>query len=74
MRNGVGGRVQLDCTVQGNLGVACTIASETPANMGFGRAALGAVDAYRAQPNLSDGSSAVGANARLVTNFQPPAE
>jgi protein TonB len=73
-RAGVGGRVQLDCTVQGNLAVACAIATETPAGMGFGAAALSASTAYRAQPNLSNGVSAIGAHARIGMNFQPPSE
>ncbi len=73
-RAGVGGRVQLDCTVQGNLTVACAIASETPAGMGFGGAALSASTAYRAQPTLSNGVSAIGARARIGMNFQPPSE
>ena len=73
-RAGVGGRVQLDCTVQGNLAVACAIATETPAGMGFGAAALSASTAYRAQPNLSNGVSSIGARARIGMNFQPPSE
>ncbi len=72
IRQGVGGRVQLDCTVQANLSVACGIASETPIGMGFGRAALSASSSYRAQPTLGDGASAVGARARIAMNFQAP--
>ncbi len=70
LRANVGGRVQLDCTVLQNFSVACSVASETPANMGFGRAALSAASSYRAQAWRSDGSSAVGARTRIVINFQ----
>lgn len=72
LREGVGGRVQLDCTVQTNLAVACAIVSETPAGIGFGRAALSAATAYRAQPTRSDGASSIGARARITVNFQAP--
>lgn len=72
LNNGVGGRVVLDCRVQGDLSVACSIASETPSSVGFGRAALSASSSYRARPTLSDGSSAVGSSARIAVNFQAP--
>lgn len=72
MRNGVGGRVQLDCQVQATLAVSCSVASETPAGEGFGRAALAAASAYRALPQLSNGASAVGSRARIAVNFQAP--
>src|SRR6185436_20067205 len=39
-REGVGGRVQLDCSVLANQSMACAVASESPVDMGFGRAAL----------------------------------
>jgi protein TonB len=70
LSSGVGGRVVLDCQVLGNLSVTCSVASETPAGVGFGRAALGASNAYRARATLSDGSSAVGSSTRIAVNFQ----
>ncbi len=73
-RAGVGGRVQLECIVQPSLRVSCNVASETPVDMGFGRAALSAASSWRAQPTLTDGASAVGAQTRLVLNFRPPTE
>ena len=72
LRDGVGGRVILDCIVQPALSVICGVASESPAGAGFGRAALSASSAYRANAARSDGSSSVGARARLAVNFQPP--
>jgi len=70
LSSGVGGRVVLDCNVLGNLSVSCTIASETPAGVGFGRAALAASSSYRARATLSDGSSAIGSSTRIAVNFQ----
>jgi hypothetical protein len=69
---GVGGRVELDCTVDARLGLACTIASESPPGMGFGRAALSASSSYRSQPTLSNGQSAIGASTHLAVLFQAP--
>lgn len=74
LRDGVGGRVALDCTVLANLGLTCSVASETPAGLGFGRAALDASGSYRARATLSDGASAVGARTRIVVQFQAPAQ
>ena len=70
MRQGVGGRVALDCIVRANLSAACAVASETPLGAGFGRAALTGVAAYRAQPALADGTPSAGAQTRIVITFQ----
>jgi protein TonB len=72
LREGVGGRVVLNCSVMSNLSVNCTIASETPANSGFGRAALSAAESYRARATLSDGASAIGTTTRIAMSFQAP--
>ena len=72
LRDGIGGRVSLDCVVQPSLGVVCNIASESPAGEGFGRAAMSASSAYRARPTLSNGDSAVGARTRISVSFQAP--
>ncbi|GIK50091.1 MAG: hypothetical protein BroJett013_27880 [Alphaproteobacteria bacterium] len=72
LREGVGGRVVLDCVVQPALDVACTVASETPTGEGFGRAALAASSAYRASATLSNGQSAVGAQTRISVSFRSP--
>lgn len=71
-REGVGGRVQLDCSVLANQSMACSVASETPSDMGFGRAALSLSSSYRANPTLTDGASSTGARTRIVVQFQPP--
>lgn len=71
-RDNVGGRVQLDCVVRGDLGLSCAIGSESPAGMGFGQAALAAAAGYRVTSTLSNGEVAPGARARIVIVFQPP--
>jgi len=71
-RDGVGGRVELDCSVRSNLTLACSVASESPAGLGFGRAALNASNSYRARGALSDGADAIGARTRIVVQFQAP--
>lgn len=73
-RLGVGGRVELNCTVGSSLGLSCVVASETPANLGFGRAALGVANTYRAMPTLTDGSGAAGTRTRIAVQFQAPAQ
>lgn len=72
LNQGIGGRVQLDCVIQADLSASCSIASESPAGEGFGRAALSASSSYRAQPNLSNGQSAVGSRTRIAVAFQAP--
>ena len=71
-RLGVGGRVELNCTVASSLGLSCVVATETPSNLGFGRAALSVASAYRAMPTLSDGGGAVGTRTRIAVQFQAP--
>lgn len=72
LNSGVGGRVVLDCRVLGDLSVSCSIASETPSGVGFGRAALSASSSYRARATLSDGTSSIGSTTRIAVNFQAP--
>jgi protein TonB len=72
-RDGVGGRVELDCSVRTNMSLACSVASESPSGLGFGRAALNAAASYRSRGALSDGADATGARTRIVVQFQAPA-
>mgnify|MGYP002083491773 CR=1 FL=1 len=72
-REGMGGRVELDCSVRANLSLACSVANESPTGLGFGRAAMSAAAAYRAREVLSDGSDAIGSRTRIVVQFQSPA-
>ncbi|HVZ99360.1 MAG TPA: energy transducer TonB [Caulobacterales bacterium] len=71
-REGVGGRVELDCTVRADLGVSCIVASETPTGQGFGAAALQLVSAFRAEHFLSNGQPSEGARVRVPLVFRPP--
>ncbi|MEZ6023037.1 MAG: energy transducer TonB [Hyphomonadaceae bacterium] len=71
-RNGVGGRVELDCTVRPDLGLNCGVSSESPAGEGFGRAALSVANSYRANPQLSNGAVAAGARTRIAVSFRAP--
>jgi protein TonB len=72
LREGVGGRVELSCNVRSNQSLACSVANESPAGLGFGQAALSASSSYRASPTLSDGSASTGSPARIVVQFQAP--
>jgi protein TonB len=72
LREGLGGRVELDCSVRANLSLACGVATESPSGLGFGRAALGASSSYRARSTMSDGSEAIGARTRIVVQFLAP--
>jgi protein TonB len=74
LREGVGGRVELDCRVRANQTLACNVGSESPAGMGFGQAALTVAQSYRARATLSDGTSSYNAPARIVVQFQAPSE
>jgi hypothetical protein len=72
IRDGVGGRVELDCAVTSGLGLQCGVANETPPGLGFAHAALSAAQSYRVAPTLTDGSSAVGTRTRVAVQFQAP--
>lgn len=72
LREGVGGRVVLNCTVLADLSTSCAVVSESPADEGFGRAALSAARAYRSRGTLSNGASAVGSTTRVTFNFRAP--
>lgn len=55
LRYNVPGRVVLNCDVDGNGRLArCAIAEETPAGMGFGRAALSVSSLFRMAPAARD--------------------
>ncbi len=71
LREAIGGRVHMDCTIQADLTAVCAVANESPAGQGFGRAALAASIAYRAQPTLSDGTSAGRRKSANRPEFRP---
>ena len=72
LREGVGGRVELSCRVLVNQALSCNVASESPAGLGFARAALSAASSYRANATLSNGASSTGASTSIVVQFQAP--
>lgn len=69
INSGANGVVQLRCWIQTDLRPSCQVASEQPRNMGFGQAALTLSQRFRAQPELSDGSPAVGSEAQIYLRF-----
>jgi hypothetical protein len=69
LNSGANGVVQLRCWVQADLRPSCQVASEEPRNLGFGQAALSLSQRFRAQPELTDGSSAVGAETVIALRF-----
>lgn len=74
LRQGIGARVVLDCTVTaaGKL-TDCAVSSETPQGYGFGAAALQLAPKFR-MPRFKDGQSVAGGAMRLPIVFKPPAE
>jgi protein TonB len=54
------GQVVLDCLVDANGALNCSVASETPANWGFGDAALRIARDYRMVPAMRDGQAVEG--------------
>ncbi len=56
LRREIEGEVQLDCLVTTTGALQCIIASETPANWGFGAAAIRIAHDYRMVPAMRDGA------------------
>ena len=63
------GRVVLDCRVSVRGVLTCIVVSETPANWGFGAAAMRIADDYRMVPAMR-GGVAVEARHRMVVPFE----
>ena len=55
-RRDIEGEVQLDCLVTTTGALQCSVASETPANWGFGAAAIRIAQDYRMVPAMRDGA------------------
>lgn len=70
---GKSGLVSLACTVLASGALAdCSVAEETPAGWGFGKAALGLTKRFRLSPRLEDGSPVGGAMIRIPIRFTLP--
>ncbi len=63
------GRVQLNCVVQENRRVDCAVASESPAGMGFGDAALELAQIYRMRHEFPSGAPTAGARVDVLMRF-----
>lgn len=68
-------RVALSCVVgEGGLITDCTLASEEPAGLGFGAAALALVKSFKVRPWTAEGLPTVGGTVRVPIRYQLPDE
>ncbi|MGE0830364.1 MAG: hypothetical protein AB7O04_13570 [Hyphomonadaceae bacterium] len=74
LRDNIGGRVELDCVLDGAGVPRCAVARETPGGYGFGSAAIRASTQYRANSALDDGTPSSGAQTRLTIVFRAPGQ
>jgi len=73
LEDGVTGSAQLTCTVRVNGTLTgCVVADETPANRGFGRAALRLSRDFRMSPRTVDGQAVEGARVNVTLRFTLP--
>lgn len=69
-QQGVQGRALLNCVVQENRRLECTVAEEEPTGWGFGEAALGAARRFRMHDEFPNGQTTVGANVTVNIPFR----
>ena len=71
----VGGSAALSCTVtaRGTL-IGCSITSESPADMGFGDAAIKLSKLFKMRPQTKDGQPVDGGTVRIPLRFNLPKE
>jgi protein TonB len=64
------GRVVLNCTVNANGTINCTVASETPDGWGFGDAAVQISKAFKMAPQTINGAPTSGGTVRVPITFK----
>ena len=64
------GRVTLDCIVDGDGRISCTVVSEDPTGWGFGEAAMRISRNFRAAAQTSDGRPTSGGRTRVPITFR----
>jgi hypothetical protein len=72
LQSGVGAQVRLDCVVQGDQTLQCSVVSEMPAGLGFAEASLEIAKVYRAEAQIS-GTPTEAGRAILTIRWLPEA-
>ena len=72
LSRGVGGQAMLDCEILPTTRLNCVVQSETPSNLGFGRAAMQLAPRFKAVPVAADGKPVIGKRVKIPVRFQAP--
>lgn len=70
LERGTSGRVVLDCIVQADGRINCTVSSEDPPGWGFGEASLRAAREFRVAPATQDGRPTSGGRIRVPMTWR----